>query len=69
MRDARDLGESLSLRMEIGDRGGIAWCLEKLAEAALLEGQTATTSARRERYQAAARIFAAAAGMRPQSSP
>jgi non-specific serine/threonine protein kinase len=27
------IGESLDVRMETGDRGGIAWCLEKLAEA------------------------------------
>ena len=58
------LGESLSIRMEIGDRGGIAWCLEKLAEAALVQGETATASARFERYQTAARVLAAAAGIR-----
>ena len=58
------LGESLSIRLETGDQSGIAWCLEKLAEAAFVQGETATLSARRERYQAAVRIFAAAAGLR-----
>jgi len=48
------LGESLSLRMGIGDQGGIAWCLEKLAEAAILEGQP----------HQAAKIFASAAALR-----
>lgn len=33
------LRESLSLRTELGDIGGIAWCLEKLANAAYLEKQ------------------------------
>ena len=48
------LSESLSLRMDIGDKGGIAWCLEKLAEAAVLERQ----------YQKAVTIFASAASLR-----
>ena len=48
------LGESLSLRMDIGDKGGIAWCLEKLAEALPLERQ----------YQKAVKIFASAASLR-----
>jgi predicted ATPase/DNA-binding CsgD family transcriptional regulator len=59
-----NLGESLAIRLEIGDRGGIAWCLEKLAEAARVQGETATAFARIERYQAAARIFGAAAALR-----
>ena len=29
------IGDSLFLRMDIGDKGGIAWCLEKLAEGAI----------------------------------
>jgi predicted ATPase/DNA-binding NarL/FixJ family response regulator len=48
------LSESLSLRVAIGDKGGIAWCLEKLGEAAVLEQQ----------YQKAVTIFAAAAVLR-----
>jgi predicted ATPase/DNA-binding NarL/FixJ family response regulator len=47
-------GDSLFLRMNIGDQGGIAWCLEKLAEAAILERQ----------YQKAVTIFASAASLR-----
>jgi DNA-binding CsgD family transcriptional regulator len=46
--------DSLFLRMDIGDKGGIAWCLEKLAEAAILERQ----------YQKAVKIFASAASLR-----
>ena len=48
------LRESLTLRMDIGDKGGTAWCLEKLAEAWILAGQ----------FQTAAKVFAAAAGLR-----
>jgi hypothetical protein len=33
------LGESLEVRQEIGDKSGSAWCLERLAEVALAEGQ------------------------------
>ena len=33
------LGESLEVRREIGDKGGSAWCLERLAEIALAQGQ------------------------------
>jgi DNA-binding CsgD family transcriptional regulator/tetratricopeptide (TPR) repeat protein len=58
------LGESLALRMKIGDQGGIAWCLEKLAEAALVQGQTSPAQTQFARYQAAARIFGAAAHLR-----
>lgn len=48
------LSKSLSLRMDIGDKGGIAWCLEKLGEAAVMERQ----------YQKAMTIFASAASLR-----
>ena len=48
------LGESLSVRTEIGDKGGTAWCLEKLAEAALVLHQSMT----------AVRGFAAASALR-----
>ena len=58
------LGESLAIRMKTGDQSGIAWCLEKLAEGILVEGKTAPISDRRGRYQAAVRIFGAAAGLR-----
>ena len=33
------LGESLVVRQEIGEKGGIAWCLEKLAELVALQGE------------------------------
>ena len=42
------------MRMETGDRGGIAWCLEKLAQGATLQSQ----------FQRAAAVFAAAAALR-----
>jgi DNA-binding CsgD family transcriptional regulator len=48
------LSKSLSLRMDIGDQGGIAWCLEKLAEAAVLERQ----------YPKAVTVFSSAAWLR-----
>lgn len=57
------LGESLAIRLDIGDQGGIAWCLEKLAEGALVQAETAAAG-RVERYQTAARAFAAAARLR-----
>jgi len=40
--------------MDIGDKGGIAWCLEKLAEASFMEQQ----------YQNAVKILACAASLR-----
>lgn len=58
------LGESLAIRTDIGDDGGIAWCLEKLAEAALVQGQALTGAGRVERHQTAVRVFAAAANLR-----
>jgi len=48
------LAESLSIRLETGDQGGMAWCLEKLAEAAHLQGRSET----------AVKIFGAAAALR-----
>ena len=48
------LSESISLRTETGDRGGLAWCLEKLAEAAHLQG----------RSEIAVEVFGAAAVLR-----
>ena len=48
------LRESLTIRTEIGDKGGIAWCLEKLAEAKTEQTQ----------FQAAAKIFGFAEGLR-----
>ena len=33
------LEDSLSIRQEIGDNGGVAWCLEKLAELAFRNGK------------------------------
>jgi predicted ATPase len=48
------LGESLHLREEIADKGGAAWCLERLAEIAASEG----------RLRLAAQTQAAAAALR-----
>jgi hypothetical protein len=48
------LNESLVIRRDIGDRGGLAWCFEKLAELALEKAE----------MPRAARIFGAAASLR-----
>ena len=48
------LGESLLMRKDIGDPGGMAWCLEKLAEIAHLQADNGR----------AALIFGAAAALR-----
>jgi tetratricopeptide (TPR) repeat protein len=48
------LGESLQVRQEIGDRGGSAWCLERLAEVAQAQGE----------LEKAARLLSAAAMLR-----
>jgi hypothetical protein len=48
------LQESLQIRQEIGDKGGMAWCLEKLAEIAKLDQET----------EQAVRHFARAAAIR-----
>jgi hypothetical protein len=58
------LAESLTLRHEIGDKGGIAWCLEKLAEIALTKGQRESTLKREEDFRRAARLFGAAEALR-----
>jgi hypothetical protein len=50
----RILGESLKIRQELGDKGGIAWCLEKLALMAQNLGQNTR----------AARLYGAASGIR-----
>lgn len=48
------LKESILVRKEIGEQGGIAWCLEKLAEIAYILKDDGR----------AARIYGAAAGLR-----
>ena len=58
------LAESLTLRREIGDAGGIAWCLEKLAEIALSEGERESAPRRHEDFRQAARLFGAAEALR-----
>jgi hypothetical protein len=59
------LSESLTLRGEIGDRGGVAWCLEKMAEIALTTGQRESSSPEREEdFRRAARLFGAAHSLR-----
>jgi predicted ATPase/DNA-binding XRE family transcriptional regulator len=52
------LSDSLRIRHHIGDRGGIAWCLEWLAEAALLDGTRPGGAIR------AARLLGAAVALR-----
>src|SRR5262249_32356498 len=58
------LAESLAIRLDTGDAGGSAWCLEKLAEAALLEGQAASAGQRGAYFQRAARVLGSAAAVR-----
>jgi hypothetical protein len=58
------LSESLTLRGEIGDRGGVAWCLEKMAEIALTTGQRESAPGREEDFRRAARLFGAAHSLR-----
>lgn len=58
------LAESITLRHEIGDIGGIAWCLEKFAEIALTTGQRATGPRRQEDFRRAAQLFGAAEALR-----
>src|SRR5687767_6155971 len=65
------LAESLALRLETGDRGGVAWCLEKLAEAAALplwqrpaRGAPDQPAPAPADLRRAARIYAAAAALR-----
>jgi hypothetical protein len=53
-RAAGRLAESLDVRREIGDTGGSAWCLERLAEVALARGQA----------ERAVQLFGAAAALR-----
>lgn len=63
------LKESLILRQEIGDRaGGIAWCLEKLAQVALLSGQQELSSRREAEFRQSAQLFGAAEALRISSS-
>ena len=52
------LGESLEVRREIGDQSGSAWCLERLAEVALAQGQA----------EKAVRLFGAGAALRASIS-
>jgi hypothetical protein len=58
------LKESLVLRGEIGDIGGVAWCLEKMAEIALTTGQREPSPGREEDFRRAARLFGAAEALR-----
>jgi non-specific serine/threonine protein kinase len=48
------LGESLEVRQEIGDKGGIAWCIERLGEVAVAQGNP----------EKAVRLLSAAAALR-----
>jgi non-specific serine/threonine protein kinase len=60
----RLLGESISVRLEIGDRSGIAWCLEKLAQAILVQMRAVSEPERLSGYRQTVRILGAAAGLR-----
>ena len=60
----RHINESLTLRQEIGDRGGIAWCMEKLAEIALIRGQQDAANDARGEFLQAAKLFGAAEAIR-----
>ena len=62
------LGESLDIRMDSGDAGGSAWCLERLAEAAMLQGQAAAGPRRSGYYRRAACVFGSAAALRARLS-
>ena len=53
----RSLAESLAVRIETGDKGGTAWCLEKLAEANSLQSH----------YKSAVVIFGAASALRARA--
>ena len=65
MKKAVDLfNESLVMRRDIGDRGGCAWCLEKLAEIAIMNGKGESSLDSRVNYQRAASLFGAADAMR-----
>ena len=59
------LGESLTLRREIGDSsGGMAWCLEKIAEIVMTNGQRQASPQRDEAFQRAVQLFGAAEALR-----
>lgn len=58
------LEESLTLRREIGDAGGAAWCLEKMAEISIIKGQRKSSSRFEEDFHQAARLFGAAEALR-----
>jgi DNA-binding CsgD family transcriptional regulator len=58
------LAESLAIRLEIGERGGLAWCLEKLAEAVVLQAQALPAQRRNLEFQRAGHILGAAHTLR-----
>jgi non-specific serine/threonine protein kinase len=58
------LGESIAIRQAIRDRSGIAWCLEKLAQALIVQLESATERGRVVGYQRAAWLLGAAASLR-----
>jgi non-specific serine/threonine protein kinase len=58
------LGESSVLRLNHGDHGGIAWCLEKLAEALALEAETLPAARRQPAQAVAAQLFGSAEALR-----
>jgi len=62
------LRESLEIRLAISDQGGTAWCLEKLAEAAVLEATALPSPYRRRLRERAARTFGKAAALREEVS-
>ena len=58
------LRRSIELRLEIGENSGIAWCLEKLAQAIALETQSFPVAMRRQQDVRSAQVAGAAAGLR-----
>jgi predicted ATPase/DNA-binding CsgD family transcriptional regulator len=58
------LKKSLTLRRDIADRGGCAWCLEKLAESSLALGLRESSKNPLKHYCRAAKLFGAAEAMR-----
>jgi non-specific serine/threonine protein kinase len=58
------LDESLGIRIETGDLGGIAWCLEKFGEAFFMQTQAIPLGQRPALSERAARLFGAAFAIR-----
>lgn len=65
VQDARAfLRRSIEVRLEIGERGGTAWCLERAAEAHMYEAATWPKAHRSPSYARAVTTWGAAAALR-----